>query len=81
MNKTVDVSNLKPEQIQHIESLIQLFKEQNIKENSYFLQSNLEQKIKGKFREFDNRKKRKVYAHLIEVDDINLPSREDLYDR
>lgn len=43
----------------------------------------LEQKLteEAKFLDSSSTKKRQVYAHLFPTDDLNLPSREELYER
>lgn len=66
MIKTIDVSDLKPEQIENLQDIIAAFKVQN--------QAN--KNGQSKFNMIDY-----LLEHPLEVDDLQFMKREEIYDR
>ncbi len=66
MIKTIDVSDLKPEQIENLQDIIAAFKVQN--------QAN--KNGPSKFNMIDY-----LLEHPLEVDDLQFMKREEIYDR
>ncbi|MBD2394687.1 hypothetical protein H6G11_10535 [Cyanobacterium aponinum FACHB-4101] len=63
--KTINISDLKPEQIQHIEAIISAFKAKNQLDNN-----------KSQFDMISY-----LLENPLEVDDLQFMTREEIYDR